>query len=71
VGDKYALEIARKSLPVVAVYNQVVNLFIQDFKEKKYSKPVVPGKTRILFVTEPTSEHAIVQEGNERHWGWT
>ena len=30
-----------------------------------------PGKTRILYVTESTSEHALAQEGNERHWNWT
>ena len=73
VGDKYALEIARKSLPEVAVINQVVNPYFQDIKEelKKYSKPTVTGKTRILYVTEPTSEHALAQEGNERHWGRT
>ena len=73
VGDKYALEIAKKKLPEVAVIKQVVNPYFQDIKEelKKYSKPAVPGKTRILYVTEPTSEHALAQEGNERHWGWT
>ena len=73
VGDKYALEIARKNLPEVAVINQVDNPYFQDIKKelKKYSKPAVTGKTRILYVTEPTAEHALAQEGNERHWGWT
>jgi len=73
VGDKYAFEIANKKLPEVAVINQVVNPYFQDIKEelKKYSKPAVPGKTKILYVTEPTSEHALAQEGDERFWGWT
>jgi len=73
VGDKYALEIAKKNLPEIPVINQVVNPYFQDIKEelKKYSKPDVSGKTRILYVTEPTSEHAVKQEGDERHLIWT
>ena len=73
VGDKYALEIARKSLPEVAVIKQVDNPYFMDIKEelKKYSKHPVSGKKRILYVTEPISEHALMLEGDERHWGWT
>ena len=73
VGDKYALKIAKKELPEIGKINLVNNPYFQEAKKviKKYSHKTPSKKKNILYVTEPTSSHALKLKFDKKHWGYT
>ena len=75
VGDDYAYDIAVKRIPEVPVRLQV-NPYIEDLQQRITSltpRGFDSGSdfADVLYVCEPIREHALLQHGNERHWGYT
>jgi hypothetical protein len=76
VGDGYALEAANRAFPDLPIA-QIDNPYFLDLErelaEAQIRQLVRPPErgARVLFVCEPTSEHAALRYGNARHWGYT
>jgi hypothetical protein len=74
VGDEYALALSRRLLPEVPVA-LVPNPYLRDLAVELAARasllPRPEGGARLLFVSEPVSEHALLRFGDERHWGYT
>lgn len=73
VGDVEAERIARAQFDQTPVFLQP-NPYIEEVLAQIAGIPV--GKSgsvanRVLYVCEPVADHALVQYGNERHWGYT
>jgi len=74
VGDTYAKEIAESIFPELPII-LVPNPYFHDLKKELLVLNQVPRnlshKKSILYVCEPIREHALLQYGDERHWGYT
>lgn len=73
VGDAMALKRAGAELPEVPL-RLVENPYFLDVREQLAARadaPASTGGTSALFLCEPVREHALLQHGNERHWGYT
>jgi len=73
VGDEDAERIARPlfpQIPVVLQVNPYVEDLLVEIARMTASQPC-QSATSVLYVCEPVAEHALVQYGNERHWGYT
>ncbi|MDB9907241.1 hypothetical protein OAD36_04745 [Gammaproteobacteria bacterium] len=71
VGDEYAKNIAVRcfsNIPVFLKNNPYFTKIEQDFA---FDDNDLESKNVVLYVCEPIKEHALLQEGNERHWGYT
>jgi hypothetical protein len=72
VCDSYALDIA-KSLFKKTKIKLIPNPYIKKIKKKIYSlakKKYTDAPHKILYVCEPIKEHAMLQHGNENHYGY-
>uniref|UniRef100_UPI0040488E07 hypothetical protein n=1 Tax=Algoriphagus sp. TaxID=1872435 RepID=UPI0040488E07 len=73
VGDMEAKKLAENifsSTPIILhanPYFEDLKLAFENMPPKNFKKQGVS----ILYVCEPTSEHALLQYGDERHWGYT
>ncbi|RZT90798.1 hypothetical protein EV678_1619 [Azospira oryzae] len=76
VGDHYAKAVASRVFPDIEVM-LVMNPYFEDMKhEFSLCYEEVRGGSarrglRVLFVSEPISEHALLAHGNPRQWGYT
>jgi hypothetical protein len=73
VGDGLARERAEELFPRRAI-RLVDNPYVADLRKElaslKRSPAPVGGGLSILYVCEPLREHALLEYGNERHWGY-
>jgi hypothetical protein len=73
VGDRLARERAEALFPGRAI-KLVDNPYFADLRSELASLKRGPalrhGGLRILYVCEPLREHALLEYGNERHWGY-
>ncbi len=75
VGDHYAYDIAVKEIPGVPIQLHE-NPYVEDLK-KRFKTLHLEFHTEtfnaanVLYVCEPIKEHAFLQHGNERYWGYT
>lgn len=75
VGDADAERLAREKFPNILI-RLVPNPYFIDLRRKlsEIGVEMDPGKnngTRVLFVSENISDHALMRYGNERYWGYT
>ena len=77
VVDKFAEQLASSVFPKVSV-KLIENPYKEDCLERLTEvKNQLPsdfekgGSSRVLYVTEPTSEHAERKYGDARYWGYT
>ncbi len=76
VGDESALQLAREVFPEISV-KLVANAYFDDIRDEIASIQQTQnvcraeGKLRVLFVSEPISEHGLKEYGDPRHWGYT
>lgn len=72
VGDDYALQIAKDTFIYTPVIN-VENAYFSKIKNQLVELELLnPRKnSSVLYVCEPLREHALLQHGNERYWGYT
>jgi len=73
VGDNEAERIARNifpSTPIILLANPYVEDLLLELKNTKPSDNAVAQKS-ILYICEPIREHALLQHGDERYWGYT
>ncbi len=69
VGDVDAERIARKLFPVLPIVLKI-NPYFQNLQLEFESLPAGTNGS-VLYVCEPIREHALLQYGNERYWGYT
>lgn len=73
VGDSAAESIARKIFPSTRI-RVVENPYFQDIRSELAAlprhRPRVSRGISVLYVCEPTRDHARLQFGDERHWGY-
>jgi hypothetical protein len=77
VVDEVAEKIALKALPEANI-RRIENPYKEDFLEKMATMRMEPFNQlkldncqTVLYVTEPTSEHAARKYGDARYWGYT
>jgi hypothetical protein len=75
VGDEIAQGIAAARLADVNI-RLVENPYTEDVQRQlaeieKRAGPRTTSGTRVLYVAEPIAEHARLQHGDERYWGYT
>lgn len=73
VGDvqaKYFAEVEFPNIPIKLKANPYFEDLRADFAKLKTSK-IPTNKKSILYVCEPIREHAYLNYGNERYWGYT
>ena len=74
VGDPMAKRIAKNVFPSSHV-RLVENPYMLDLKKELKSllnqRENTNGDSSILYVCEPTGEHALQQHGDSHHWGYT
>tara|TARA_B100000787_G_C16199227_1_gene303606 strand:+ start:17903 stop:18808 length:906 start_codon:yes stop_codon:yes gene_type:complete len=73
VGDVNAKKIAQNIFPDINVVLQP-NLYFKDILDDlsgAQNRPHNPKKCCVLYVCEPIREHALLQYGDERYWGYT
>lgn len=74
VGDYLAMEKAKHEFPETTI-RLVENHYLLDIKEKLIKNNLAPmgksEKKKILYVTEPTSEHALLRYGDKLYFGYT
>lgn len=73
VGDVEAEKIARACFPAVKIALKT-NPYFEDLQleiKKIQIDPTDRKKCSVLYVCEPIREHALLQFGNERYWGYT
>jgi hypothetical protein len=74
VGDLLAETIARNLFPGIAL-RFVENPYFLDIKHEltlmKLPRCVDSDNLSVLYVCEPVREHALLEYGNERYWGYT
>jgi hypothetical protein len=73
IGDADAERIARPlfpEIPVVLQANPYLEDLLVEIARMSAGKPR-PSAASILYVCEPVADHALMQYGNERHWGYT
>ena len=72
VGDDYAKVIAQQLFPTLKV-DLVANFYLQDIVQelKILQQKVKTNEASILYVCEPIREHAFIEFGDERYWGYT
>lgn len=74
VGDKYAESIAASIFSGPKI-RRVENPYFQDIRNDLDAIPRGSlsdnGPLKVLYVCEPVREHALMQHGDERYWGFT
>lgn len=74
VGDELAENMAQNLFPDRTI-RLVNNPYFVDLKQELslIAQPyqISKEKLKILYVCEPIREHALLEYGNERHWGYT
>lgn len=73
VGDVEAEKIARACFAAVKIVLKP-NPYFEDLQLEIKKIQIVPSdatKCSVLYVCEPIREHALLQFGNERYWGYT
>lgn len=73
VGDAMAEAMAKKtfpSLPVTLVDNPYVQDVRQELAAIQTHRSSSPDSVSVLYVCEPTGEHALMRYGNARFWGY-
>ncbi|MCE5181776.1 MAG: hypothetical protein ABFD51_13360 [Anaerolineaceae bacterium] len=73
VGDMEAKRIAQTAfpgLPIVLKSNPYFEDLQIEFEKIKIS-PLNSKQCSVLYVCEPIREHALLQHGDERYWGYT
>lgn len=74
VGDKDADLIARNVFAGTGI-RFVENPYFQDIREELEAistmRSSCPGQISVLYVCEPVREHALMQHGDARYWGYT
>jgi hypothetical protein len=73
VGDQYAEKLAKELFPNTLVLLQDNPYFAElKLELEKISRPDETSDQGILlYVCEPIREHALLQHGDERYWGFT
>lgn len=73
VGDKYAEKIAREVFPAIPLALKPNPYFEELLREINNigSQTKASEQRTVLYVCEPIREHAFVQHGDERYWGYT
>lgn len=73
VGDEYAAKIAREVFPAIPLVLKSNPYFEDVLRELNVirSQRKVSEQPTVLYVCEPIREHALVQHGDERYWGYT
>ena len=73
-GDQCGERIARRIFPGLPVH-LVENPYFQDIRDELNAIVVRrkrnPDRLAVLYICEPIREHAFIQYGDERHWGYT
>jgi len=73
IGDGIAAEMATKIFPQTPI-RLVDNPYFMDIQQELLTIPArrteEAGKLAVLYVCEPVREHALRQQGDERHWGY-
>ncbi len=75
VGDQYAYDLAENifsDVPILLQSNPYVEDLQKRFKDEQLTSNAraLDGST-VLYLCEPIKEHAFLQHGNERYWGYT
>jgi hypothetical protein len=74
VGDRNAESIARNKFPGLPIH-LVENPYFQDIHNDLDAISTIRlanlGYISVLYVCEPLREHALMQHGDERYWGYT
>lgn len=73
VADRLAEGIAKRDLPSLAL-RLAGNPYLDDIRERLAwlrASRALAQRPYVLYVCEPVREHAMRQNGNERHWGYT
>lgn len=73
VGDFDAEQIARAKFHGVPIVLKLNPYFVELRQELERMKSVSSNskQSSVLYVCEPIREHALLQYGNERYWGYT
>lgn len=75
VGDEYARDIAKlyfPDLPLKVIPNPYFIQIKNEFDDLEKSRPREKGAlSRVLFVAENISDHALAQYGDRNYWGYT
>jgi hypothetical protein len=73
VSDEYSLGTAKKEIPEVPARLQE-NPYIKELRSEfglvTPSLPLDSNGSTVLYVCEPTGEHALKRYGDSRHWGY-
>jgi hypothetical protein len=74
VGDLIAEQMAKDIFPNLLV-RMLDNPYFQDIRQELLETPrkstAVSAGLSVLYVCEPIREHALMQYGDERYWGYT
>ncbi len=74
VGDETAEKIAREIFEGVLI-RMVANPYFksvrQTLRQTQRKAPEAKDQYAVLYVCEPIREHALMQHGDERYWGYT
>lgn len=72
VGDDYAKVIAQQLFPTLKV-DLMTNFYLQDVVHELriVQQKVKVNQSSVLYVCEPIREHAFIEYGDERYWGYT
>lgn len=72
VGDDYAKVIAHQVFPTIKV-NLMTNFYLQDVacELRIVQQKINVNHSSVLYVCEPIREHAFIEYGDERYWGYT
>jgi hypothetical protein len=77
VVDKFAEQLASRALPEVSIklienpYKEDCLEMLREVQNESSSDFESGSLTTVLYVTEPTSEHAERKYGDARYWGYT
>jgi len=69
VGDRYAEKLANAELGCASVIMKG-NPYLEDLRIEMCTCSKLPSRS-VLYVCEPIREHALLQYGDERYWGYT
>ena len=75
VCDEEAKKIAEENFDGIII-SEILNYYLEDLKkiilegQKKLIQERPPKGIRVLYICEPLGEQALLQHGNDRHWGY-
>ena len=71
VADEYAERLANECFSDIPI-KQKENVYLSKVKQELLlANKDSESDTTVLYVCEPIREHALLQEGDERYWGYT